>query len=306
MRLLIALLLTATLLAGCADGSDPDGPDGPRLDVTDDTGGIRGVVVDQSIVPVVGATVSVRQTDQETTTDEGGQFTFIGLEPGTYFLDVSKNLYDGVQASVEVVAGVAEPKLVQVQLTKLTDAVPFVETIQFDGFYECAFAAHGVIFRITDSCDFGARTVHDEGVTVVPRNLQNNVNTQFHPFTDSMRAIVQEGFWDTDATPFMWMFVDSTPIDNACDCSDHTYVEAIGESPTYGRADIPAEVNAPGNWPMAGEDVAIRGFIPFPEEPGDVQYAVDVQFQIFTSFFHHHTPAEGWNFSEKDQYPVPQ
>lgn len=298
-KTLVMVLLLA--LAGCADEGTTPTEDGPRLDVTDDTGGIRGVVVDQAITPVVGATVAIRSLDIETATDDEGLFTFSGLEPGTYFLHVDKLLYDGAQTSVDVEAGVAEPKVVNIRITKLITAAPYVETHQFEGFYECAFA---LVF-ITDQCDMAVRTIHDAGADPVPRQLQNNVNTAYVTWSDSILSVVQEGFWNEDATPKMWMMVDSTPIDNGCDCSDHTYVTAQGGAPTYGRADMPAEVNAPANWPVAGEDIAIRGFIPFTDSATEAAYAIDVKFDIFTTFFHNHLAPEGWNIQEKDDFPVP-
>ncbi|MGB1585654.1 MAG: carboxypeptidase-like regulatory domain-containing protein [Thermoplasmatota archaeon] len=302
MQKTVVFVLLATILAGCADEGAAPNEEGPRLDVTDDTGGIRGVVVDQAITPVAGAAVRIASLDRETTTDEEGLFTFTGLEPGTYFLETSKLLYDTVQTSVEVQAGNAEPKLVNIRITKLVDAAPYLETHQFEGFYECAFA---LVF-ITDQCDMAVRTVHDAGVEPVPRQIQNNVNTAYVTWTDSIVSVVQEGFWNEGATPKMWMMVDSTPIDNGCDCSDYTYVTAQGGAPTYGRADRPAEVNAPANWPVAGEDVAIRGFVPFTDSATEAAYAIDVKFDIFTTFFHNYVPQEGWNIQEKDDYPVPE
>lgn len=301
MHKTVVMVLLLVTLAGCADEPAPETEEGPKLDVTDDTGGIRGVVIDQAILPVAGATVRITSAELETTTDEEGLFTFEGLDPGTYFLDVSKPLYSRAQTSVDVVAGVAEPDLVKVHITKLIDGTPYVETHQFEGFYECAFA---LVF-ITDQCDMAVRTVHDAGVDPVPRQIQNNINTAYFTWSDSILSIVQEGFWNEDSTPRMWMMVDSTPIDNGCDCSDHTYVSAESGPPTYGRSDIPDEPSPPANWPTTGEDVAIRGFIPFTESATDVAYAIDVKFDIFTSFFHNHIPAEGWNLSEKDRYPVP-
>ena len=297
---LVILLLVATVLAGCADGGTGLVDDAPPLDVTETTGGIRGVVVDQAITPIEGATVTLLQSGQSVQTDADGLFKFTGLEPGTYFLSTEKLLYEGVQTSVAVQAGVANPPLVNIQIARIAGLNPFREITQFTGFYECAFA----LFFITDSCDMAARTVHDEGVDPVPRSIQNNVNTDFYTWSSSIQTIVQEAFWDTSATSRLWIMVDSTPIDNGCDCSEYTYVEATGESPTYARADMPTEAGVP--WPEDGKDVAIRGFVPFTDNPQDVQYALNVEFEIFTTFFHNYKAQEGWNILEESQYPVPE
>lgn len=302
MRILWVSLLVVTAFAGCADeaGGEPDA-DGPVLDVSEDTGGIRGVVVDQSIVPVAGATVTLLSSQESVVTDEKGLFSFSRLDPGTYFLAVQKLLYEGVQTSVDVVAGVAEPKLLNIQIARLTDKTPYIDTVQFDGFYECAFAW----FFITDSCDMAVRTVHDAGVSAVPRNVQNNVNTMFYPWSADIVSIVQETFWDPAATPELWSFVDSTPIDNGCDCSDHTYLEAQGPPNLYANVTRPAEPKPPGNWPTPGEEVALRAFIPFTGA-ADPAYAISVDFQMFTSFFFNYPSPDGWNFEDKNDYPVPE
>ena len=82
----VALLLLAVTLAGCSDGEAP----APEPDesfqpvVTDsDLGAISGVVVDEAILPVVGATVTVQGLGLTTETNEGGQFVVEELEPGT-------------------------------------------------------------------------------------------------------------------------------------------------------------------------------------------------------------------------------
>ncbi|MEA3166853.1 MAG: hypothetical protein QOJ26_1727, partial [Thermoplasmata archaeon] len=61
-QLIAVLVLVAAGLAGCSSGSkgDPLPDDGANdLQVTDTTGGIRGLVVDQAVVPVSGAHVTL-------------------------------------------------------------------------------------------------------------------------------------------------------------------------------------------------------------------------------------------------------
>ena len=294
--LLPVLLLAGTLLAGCSGGGTPDdctGADcpGAGLDVDEDTGGIRGIVVDDSIRPVEGAKVVLMNGD-ETLTDAQGRFTFTGLAPGEHFITVSKPGYATMQATAKVVAGVAEPDVVKVVLEYLVDAQPYTEFHEFRGFYECGFAAP----FITDSCDFGVRTVSDEenattGTGAVPRGVQDNRNTMFVEVPASTVTIVQEAYWENPDVSSMMILLDSTPIDNACDCSERSYLETVGPSPTYGRVD--------GEAVPAGETVAVRGFLPF----GDPQYAVNHEFQIFTTLFHNAPAPEGWSFVNGDEMP---
>ncbi len=155
MRVLAATLpMLALALAGCSGGG---GDDGPQLDVTDTTGGIRGVVVDLAVTPVEGATVALN-TGATATTAADGLFTFTGLAPGEYFLTTQKIGYIGSQATALVVAGIPDPPIVKVVLERIVGFNPYVETFKMAGFYECAFA----LPVITDGCDFAYRTAWDE------------------------------------------------------------------------------------------------------------------------------------------------
>ena len=297
MRSSVPVLLSlVVVLAGCAD-SVPQEDDGfDKLDVDDRTGGIRGVVVDTSITPVAGVTV-VLNSGQETTTDAAGVFSFTGLEPGTYFVTAEKVLYEGAQASTLVEAGVEEPPVLTIQIARIPGVQPFVQVHQFDGFYDCAFA----LFFITDSCDFVVRTVHDAGAPV-PRGVQNNVNTGFLTVTPDVDTIIQEGFYDDSATSTFWTMVSSTPIDNACDCSERDYIQDVGDDgTTYARG-----ARSVGGFPAADgdEEVAVRGFLPF-QEFTEVDYALSLEFQVFTTLFYNFEAADGWTLETRDQYPVP-
>lgn len=298
---LMAALVVAATLAGCSSGSsDEPGGDAPGLDVTPSTGGIRGIVVDQSVVPVEGASVTL-SGGEATKSGPGGLFNFTGLSPGDYFLSVSKPGYLGVQASATVVAGVSDPPIVKVLLERLSTLAPYVDFYKLDGFYECGFA----LPFITDSCDFGWRTGYDaynetsgSPPPVVPRSPTRFANTQYIDVGTDTFTIIQEGYWEDESVTSFWIMVDSTPIDNACDCSEDTYLSTEGNQPLLGRLDLvddKGEASEP-----SGLRVVARGFLPF----GDPQYAVNFQFTIITTLFHNFPAPEGWTFETKDQFPI--
>jgi hypothetical protein len=298
MRVLLAVAVFLIAgMAGCADTNEVAPTDAaPEVEVTSTTGGIRGVVVDDSITPVEGANIFLPTTGDSALTDAEGGFAFSRLEPGTYFIQATRFGYSDVQASVVVEAGIEKPPSVRIQMPKLDVGEPFDNTLKFDGFYECAFS----LFFITDSCDMAARTAHDEG-SPTPRHVQNNINTAFYTMEGSTLALIQEGFWDTSALPKFRASVASAPIDNLCDCSDTVFLESISDTGyTYGRLD-----NEGGAWPpVDGSDFAVRGFIPFASG-AEVNYALNVKFELFTTFFENYQPAEGWNLEERDDYPRP-
>jgi hypothetical protein len=143
MRGLVVFILIATALAGCADASAPEALDeaDTSVEVTETTGGIRGLVVDAAVTPIEGANVEAISggNAKKTTTDEDGLFTFGNLEPGVYVLKVSHPRYTEAQSSVEVVAGVEKPPLARIQIEQLFDADPFMDTQKYTGFVGCAF-----------------------------------------------------------------------------------------------------------------------------------------------------------------------
>lgn len=144
----IALLLAATVLAGCSGGGkgpkESAGPDFSDLglEATSTTGVIRGVVVDEAVRPLAGALVSTVGGDgkaHNATSAVDGAFGLDGLEAGTYFLKVTKPGYRESQLSTDVVAGLAEPPIVKVVLAVDPTDLPYVAAFQYDAFIACSF-----------------------------------------------------------------------------------------------------------------------------------------------------------------------
>ena len=145
LRLTLALALATALLAGCS-GKDPapdaDPTSGLGLEATKTTGVIRGVVVDQAIVPIPGVVVSLSGGGNATTNADGA-FGFEGLAPGTYFLTAHKPGFADVQQGTDVEAGVAEPPVVKILMTADVSTLPTYEVFSFHGYLECSFVIPG-------------------------------------------------------------------------------------------------------------------------------------------------------------------
>lgn len=72
-------------------------------DVSQELAMLTGTVVDADMQEgVEGAEVTLQETDQSTTTDEFGTFTFSDLEEGTYTVSVSAEGYSDAEEEVEV------------------------------------------------------------------------------------------------------------------------------------------------------------------------------------------------------------
>ncbi|HUR62348.1 MAG TPA: carboxypeptidase-like regulatory domain-containing protein [Candidatus Thermoplasmatota archaeon] len=299
--LLLSALLLASVLGGCSGkgegtSSSTLGAGAKELQVDDQTGGIRGVVVDQAITPVAGAKVALATGTAATTTDKEGLFAFSGLKPGDHFFTVSKPGYTTVQASATVTAGDASPPIVKVGIEYLVGRQPFFQPYKLNGFYDCMFGT----FIWVDSCDFLVRTAWDQynGSTggpppAVPRHLQQYENTQLIQVGDDVTTIVLEGFWKDATVTSMQIVIDSTPIDPVGDNSEKEYLYTDGASPTFGRLDNKTVPH--------GLLVATRGFLPFDLQPA---VATNFQFTAITTLFYNWTPPKEWTFETQDQYPL--
>lgn len=260
MKSLIAgLLLAALLLSGCAGGKGSDDKkadelaDGaPEIEVTETTGGIRGVVVDDAIRPIKGATVEVLGTDKSMVTDDTGLFAFSGLNAGTYFVKASQALYDQAQQSVEVVAGVADPVPVKFLLTRVILANPYMTTEKFDGFIACS-AGHAEV-GYSEECGEGVGSPADSCFIInhppscVPNPVMpgeriggqdnNHVQYDFTIENHEVKTIVVELSWKptSEAGQELLTYVSTNWL---CDpfCGGNVFVDAGGPSPLILRAD---------------------------------------------------------------------
>ncbi len=147
--LVVALVLLAGGLAGCSDdgGQNLDTPDDSfddiQIDVSDTTGAILGIVVDQAIRPLKDAEVKLLLSSgtETTTTDEKGRFSFSNVPAGSHFVEVSRIAYKGAQVAVDVEAGNDSPGLVKVMLERLFSQDPFTQLEKFTGFLVCGYSA---------------------------------------------------------------------------------------------------------------------------------------------------------------------
>ena len=320
------MLLLLAGLAGCFGGGGGGNGEPPEggLNVTDTTGGIRGIVVDQAVVPVPGATVTI-SGGATTTSDDLGLFNFTGLEPGDYIVTGEKLGFAGAQTTTTVVAGVPDPPVVKILLERLSTAQPYLDHFKLDGFYECAMA----MFFVVDTCDWVPRTAWDVAnesgsPPPTPRSALRYYNTQEIDVPADTFTIIQEAFWTDERVPLMWIMLDEYPVQASCDCSD-TYGGVESGTPTYMRVEryLPDGSNNTEWQPAgfadasskgfpAGESVVARGFLPPSEQPGpgspdpNTWYglAQNFQFTVITTLFHNYVPPEGWTFETRDQHPV--
>lgn len=293
-----AFAATLAFLAGCAGGADADAP---ADDVAPGMGAVAGVVVDQAIRPVEGATVTLsgggEPRSAETLAD--GAFRFDDVAPGGYVLSASHLLYTGVQSSVQVVEGdVATAKLL-VERRFTQDA--YHESLKFDGFIQCGYDA--TVISSLCANDY-TRFVTDPQCPQCEHLLGDNRGTDF-AVGGGWQTMVFEMTWDPPVqatSERMRLIVSHTPR-----VASHWYCSGSGPDPVYLRMDVNVtcedQQDDPAQVPPEGLP-NMHLFAAVDAPPGQF-FAVTFsqRFTVFMNLFYFGAAPEGWSFIRGDEYP---
>jgi hypothetical protein len=323
MRILLAIALLATTLAGCSGGDPEAKPEVPvdfdplELEATETTGVIRGIVVDEAIRPIGNVSIVLRGGPSEltTTSTPEGAFGFDGLEPGAYFLSASKPGHIDAQASTEVVAGVAEPPIVKILLALDTSyQAPFHQILVFEGYIEC-----GVTTPVIAGAICGIPNGSTCGFPFPPEACLGNVtNDNFSTFiaVEQVPEFIQhELVWEaTQTTGNMFNLAARWAMDP--EFSDWGEIKgAIGVSPvivSLNATEIEDEeigLNGTGLGPSIFSG-GMEGTAP-PCDPvfGICAFSTGAtlsqSFRLYTIVFFGYAPPEGWRFIDAGEVPQP-
>lgn len=318
LRALVPLLaLSLAWLAGCSEAPEADLGDAPGLEVTDSTGGIRGVVVDDRIRPVADASVKVTGPGVErgTTTDAEGRFAVTALAPGSYFVTVSSPVHREVQSSAEVVAGVEDPPLVRVQLERLFTQDPYSVQVVREGFFECSQANAGLYSSSNCVYDPYRWALGPPSPTQPVDNVTHQEREWHSDVQPGWQQLVFEMQWEptSQGTSAAMGIVVSTfkpERDGA-----HWFAEFEGPSPIRGQLDVgETHDSASGMEPeqVPPEGLANMSYFVAVRSPPDATcavfcappgLAVNQQFTLYLTMFHYGVPPEGWSLVAGDPLP---
>ncbi len=308
-----ALLAFAVALAGCNGGS-PSADQGLEegftdlgLEATATTGVLRGLVVDPTILPVAGAQVTLVSTGASTTTGEDGLFGFDELEAGPYFLAVEKVGYAKVQASAEVVAGMASPPVVRILLQPDPSSIPYVVAQSYSGYVQCSFKLANLVFDAS-SCDPAGAT-----------GLSANDDSQpWFPVTGPPLYYQSEMTWES-TQPAGTGLVTIQWACNEGDCGDDDYrlCNVRGQSPLTCRVNRTASLVEGGGG--VGIEEAELGtsnmgynvqmfancFECVPGTVLGVGVVLEQRFDVFNHLFYGYEPPAEWTFISDGPPPPP-
>lgn len=304
MRVLIFLM--AALLAGCADVPVEPEEEGPTAAVTDETGAICAVVVDQTITPVTEATVTLAFEGDvlERLTDAEGMVCFEELTPGFYTVSVSKIGYGETSIQANAEAGKVSETL-RLQIEKLFDQDPFVSQFKFEGRLACHIQAGLTAPCVTDWTQLAPGC----GSGCVPQ-LRTVMGDQ-RDFIDEVGAGWQshivEMFWKPSAqatSSEMGLIIRDFVVGGG----SHQFAEMEGESPLHAHIKE-GEVHAtqgggePTMIPSEGYDQIIH-FAGVRTADGDVAAAaIEQKFEVFRHTFYYGNAPDEWSFINGDDMP---
>ena len=304
----VALLLATLLLAGCSGGGG--GADPAAIDDSDfedlelaasaTTGIIRGVVVDEAVRPLAGVRLLVQGTPPLDAVSSGeGLFGFDDLEPGTYFVAASKPGYRTAQASVDVVAGVADPPILRILLaTDTSFKAPYFEQFVFEGFIECSAGAGAVVTYVYGSiCSANGQLFPND-------RFAESVTLSGYP--DFVQA---EMSWESTQAASQWLshsfyYPDPDELDGQKDLS------VDGTSPIINTMDnATAKEYIEGLEFEPGQNLTLSQRIFTTADGGSygpgVALTVQQRFTVISTVFYGYLPPADWTFMDSGQVPAP-
>lgn len=141
-RSLLAIMLGLSIaLAGCAggDAQPEEVAPAPEVDFDQETGGIQGLVTDDTLLPLEGAVVGIAETGFQTVTDVQGRFAFSDLTPGDYVVQSVRLGYDATNKRVTVAAGAATDANIVLTAIEIEEVYYLLQNGV--GRFGCGFAA---------------------------------------------------------------------------------------------------------------------------------------------------------------------
>ncbi len=279
--ILMLCLLVTTALAGCSDPApvatnEEQTAVDEQLEATATTGVIRGVVVDNAIVPIEGVTIRILSLGLETTSLSDGSFGFSNLEPGSYFLEAPKLCYFKVQSTAPVEAGVAKPRVVRIQMEEDLASLPRSELMTFNGYLQCG-AGLGATGASTNPCFAG------DSVNVFDVDVSEPINT-------TQIEMIWEG---TN------VFGDGLDIGIHIPGTLSNFVGSDGPSPRI----LPVAGSAIEE--HYGPDFPSYTLRVFPGTSTEASIVVEQPFTIYVTHFYGFAPDENWAFVNDGEHVDP-
>lgn len=288
------------LAAGCiVDPETPNEDNGPATapdaGFTEDTGGIKGFVLDEETQPIAGASLSLVPLGALATSASDGSFAFSNVPPATYTLYTSRLGYQAGATQVSVLAG--EVKNVMVAVSKIEITAPRSEVYgPFSGFMQCRMSTP----LSSGACGF-VPVVGNTTLTSVWTN--DKVIWNFGKFTsEDFAAIVFEARWTpssaaTNPNMNQIFSYDGRPgthwwADSGAASSPVNFVWVRGEDGPGGQ--VPSGTPEEHEEPTSDHTLRTWLTIPFGSVP-PAEVAYELRFEMMVTVYYSSLPPEGYS-----------
>lgn len=191
----LALLLGLTLLAGCIGGNEDDEDNllEQRAEVTDDEGGVEGIITNEAVEAIAEANVRLKGTTEETQTGTDGSFALSRITPGEHTLVIEADGYLSTERSITIAPG--DVTVLDLILTRVPSEEAYSVEQELVGFLEC-----GVGWG-TDPNPVPGVTSNAVALCWVPNiAFENSTNDRFIHFFQldpPIETLVYELTWDS-------------------------------------------------------------------------------------------------------------
>lgn len=323
--ILVGIMASALMLAGCIGGDGAEESDLlENAQVTEDTGGIQGIVTNEAIEAVSGVTVTLDETGETKESRLDGSFAFSELPPDTYTLVLEGDGFLTAEETVDVSA--AEVSFVDIVLSEQPTRTPYMQQDAMTGFIECSVragfgvavcaipnAAMGIIgqdgnatndrfllpfqiepdpWQMVVEADWDAsqRTAERMSIPVEPFGLPNDRQTEFASTVERPPVVMttdRDRFIEVDQNTTAICEGEKDPQDPALSADAESYCDR-----NYTEEGGDAYIRLF----TAGEPVQVPDAVP---EVGGASLGFGVAFQeefdIFTTVFYHAPACEDFS-----------
>lgn len=286
--LLAALALAAVALGGCSGGGGAGG-DGADVPVEPGEVLVEGVVVDEAIRPIAGASVTVVGSDVRATSDEDGEFSF-ALPAGAAVIEASHPRFAAVQETVQLVAG--DPVRVTLRFTFTVENAPYKSLVKYDGFVVCSVGA-SVIF--SEECGEGVGTP----VGRYGKQGNNAIRYDFTAENPSLKTIVLDMAWAPTSEAgqeMLFLFNTKWTCEPACGG------DAVGAGSVQGPSPLVLRVDEPDLAPhLADPATVFTVYALARNDAAQVNVLLNQPFQLFVTTFYREPAPDGYSFVEANR-----
>jgi hypothetical protein len=310
MQRLVPLATLMLFLAGCV-GSGPDatGAGGNEVEVDENSGLVKGRVLDEEFRPIPEATVAIASESLVVQTGPDGDFLLGPLAPGAYDVSAYALGHGSLARRVQVEAGVATE--VTFALPLLPSGAAFYEVFPYVGFEACQWYFEGAIAHCTLPYTQAHGTLNESGVNLqaygIPRDLQDNRDRYNFTVGQNHTGIVSELIWVPASAAAVYQ-----ALILACGWYDPLWDECVppGETHTGIRYHFVVGTNPIRHeWKMDEEQLAYAKKSPWVMSRANVYgsdsiavgLAFEQRIEMFNTVFYGADPAEGYSAGPPDQ-----